>query len=355
MIHFRYAPFLTVSILHPYYADKVSSDFDFVPMPSTLAALDAYGLRVRNTSGSLALAQEQDATNHPVNPLDAVVNLFFIIRVKTDLLNITETFTPGKYWFSNLTTAGNYQLGLSASALLSAADQLPPIGPQRQSIAFDAGKYSAMVLQKIIAGKGWQTVQQIPVSATSNSIQTDVATPGVYQVGTLPLDNTPPVMTTRIFSDELAAAPPGWAVLHLQLKAGDANLNYTLTLNSRFSTWEYFLIEPKLRSGGSSITPINPNSLSMSYALPDQSRYPASVTLPLIDPGSYPQPVKDYVNSVTADPAIREVYFFQADKLIAMLDGPQPQLTIGYAGSDLVSKVLLPTRANTSTIIIYKL
>jgi hypothetical protein len=93
----------------------------------------------------------------------------------------------------------------------------------------------------------------------------------------------------------------------------------------------------------------------MTYTLPAQSRYPAGVALNMIDPANYPQPVKDYVASVMTDPAIREVYLFQSDSALSILDGPQPQLAITFAGQDWVSKAILPSRTMTNTTIIYKL
>lgn len=355
MSHVRYAPFLSVSILHPYYADKLSSDFEFVPMPSTIVALATYGLRISNTGGQLMVAQERDAADQPTSPLDGLVDLFFVIRLKTDLVNITQSFATGKYFFTNLKENGAYQPGLSKSALVSAADQLPPVGPLQQTINFLPGTYSSIVFKRIVPGQGFRPVLTVPVAATATNIQTDLAIPGLYQLESQPAGGGAPVVTQQIFSDELAAAVAGWAVLHLQLKPGDANLSFTITLSSRQSSWQYFLIEPKKRSGGSSATAINPNSLAMSYALPDGSRYPAGVNMDLIDPVNYPQSAKDYVASVMADPAIREVYLFQSDSALAILDGPQPQLKVVYTGADLVSKAIIPTRTMINTTIIYKL
>jgi len=350
MFHFQYAPFLTVTVSHPYYVNKISNDLDLMPLPSASLLLDAYRLRIRNVSGQLIAYQERDAGNQPVLELDSVIDIFFVLRVKTDLLNITETFGSGKYWFSNLREDGSYQIGLMTAALLSAGDELPPISPQQKTLNFLPGVYSSVVVQRIVAGAGWQTVQTIPIDASANSIQLDIPRAGLYRLRKMPSGGGNAEESKWIFSDELSAMSNVWSVMHLQLKKGDNNLNFTIGLNSRQSTWQYYLVEPKTRT-----TVLDPNTLLMKYTIPPNSRYPANVNMDLINPANYSDQVKQYVASVMEDSSIRQVYLFQSAAKLSILDGLQPQLKITSGGQDMVSKVTIPARSMQNTITIYKL
>jgi len=350
MFHFQYAPFFTVTVAHPFYFNKVSNDLDFGPLPSASQLLDMYRLRIRNVDGQLIAYQERDANNQPVQDIDGVIDLFFVLRVKTDLLNITETFGSGKYWFSNLREDGTYQIGLTTSALLSAGDQLPVISPQQKTLNFLPGVYSSVVVQRLVAGVGWQTVQTIPVDAGANSIPLDIPRAGLYRLQKMPSGGGNAEVSKWIFSDELSAMSNVWSVMHLQLKKGDNNLNFSIALNSRQSTWQYYLVEPKTRTAV-----IDPNTLLMKYTLPPNSRYPANVSMDLINPANYTDPVKQYVASVMEDGTIRQVYLFQSAATLAILDGLQPQLKITSGGLDMVSKVVIPARSMQNTITIYKL
>jgi len=350
MFHFQYAPFFTVTVSHPYYTNKVSNDLGFSPLPSTSLLLDMYRLRIRNVGGQLIAYQERDANNQPVVDIDGTIDLFFPLRVKTDLLNITETFASGKYWFSNLREDGTYQIGLTTSALLSANDDMPAISPQQKTLNFLPGVYSSVVVQRIFAGVGWQTVQTIPVNANANSIQLDIPRAGLYRLQKMPSGGGNAEISKWIFSDELSAQSNFWSVMHLQLKTGDNNLSFSIGLNSRQSTWQYYLVEPKTRT-----SVLDPNTLLMKYALPPNSRYPANVNMDLISPVNYTDQVKQYVASVMEDSTIRQVYLFQSAATLAILDGLQPQIKIISGGQDMVSKVAIPARSMQNTITIYKL
>jgi hypothetical protein len=321
-----------------------------MPLPSASLLLDMYRLRIRNVGGQMIIYQERDANNQPVQDIDSVIDLFFVVRIKTDLLNITEAFGSGKYWFSNLREDGSYQIGLTTAALLSAGDELPVLSTQQKTLNFLPGVYSSIVVQRIVAGAGWQTVQTIPIDAGANSIQLDIPRAGLYRLKKMPSGGGNAEVSKWIFSDELSAVSNVWSVLHLQLKKGGNNLSFTIGLNSRQSTWQYYLVEPKTRTAV-----IDPNTLLMKYTIPPDSRYPANVNMDLVNPANYSDQVKRYVASVMEDSSIRQVYLFQSAATLAILDGLQPQIKITSGGLDMVSKVAIPARSMQNTITIYKL
>src|ERR1700712_4471649 len=102
MFQFSYIPFLTVTVLHPFYADGISTDFDFAPTPATDQMLTAYGFRCKTIAGKCILYQQLDGGGVPFQEVDRNLDLFFKVIVKTDILNVTGYFGEGKYWFSNL-------------------------------------------------------------------------------------------------------------------------------------------------------------------------------------------------------------------------------------------------------------
>lgn len=350
MFQFSYSTFLTVSILHPFYTKNVSDDFEFTALPQTAAILDGYGLKYKNINGTLVIFQQLDQDKLPFQEIDTILDLFFSIRIKTDLLNITALTGAGKYWFSNLREDGSYNCTLTKSVALGAGDELPVISRQQTVINFLPGIISAVTVSRIAAGTGWTSVSQAVIDAKSSSLKLDINQAGLYLMEK-ELVAGGKETSHVLFSNEMAELSNTWSFVHLQVKPGDNNLVMTIPLKPKESVWQYYLVEPEGRLGGA----INAADLAMAYSVPATSRYPASTAIKLTDPGTYPAPVKQYVNGIMSGDRIKKVYLFESDAALSILDGEQPQVKIKHQNKDIAGKAIIPARSMNNTSIIYKL
>lgn len=350
MFQFSYVSLLSVTFMHDFYADKISRDFDFSPLPDTSLIMDSYGLRFKNMDGIFTLFQQHDKNNQPFQALDTIIDLYFKVSVKTDILNISEHYGRGKYLFSNLKTDGTYATQLTQTVSLSLADELPEISGQQKVLNFLPGTVNAVVLSKIVAGTGWAVVNQFPINAKASSLQLDVNNAGLYKIER-DLVGGGKDQTIYLLSDELLKSGDSWSIIHLQLKPGDNNLAFSVTLTPKQSPWQYFLIEAKGRTGGA----IVPGNLEVTYKADPPSRYPANMNMLFKDPSTYAVPVAQYVNAVLSDSKIKGVYLFESANMLELLDGEQPQVKIKYSSQEIAGKVTIPARSMNKTTIIYNL
>ncbi|AYB33987.1 hypothetical protein [Chryseolinea soli] len=350
MLHFKYKPFLSVTVLHNFYFDNTSHDFVFAADADTLQTLTSLGLRARNADGKLVLYQELDANDIPFTAIDAVADLYFTVQPKTDVLNIMETPPPSHYWFSNLREDGTYSNVLTRNATLTLADALPDVSGQVKGLNFALGTISTFTLKKLTAAVGWTTVKQYPVDAQMTDLKLDVNTGGLYLLETKLTDNSV-TQQKMILHNALAAAGRAWSILHLQIKPGDTNQAYTIPLLPREAVWQYYLVESKHRA-----TTLDPTKLSLKYTAAVTSRYPVNVAMSRIDPGAYSTATKKFVDGIKEDTAnIRDVYLFETGGKLKLFDGEQPEVKIIHNGVDLAGRITIPRRSMNNAIITYKL
>ncbi len=349
MFQFSYIPFLSVSFLHQFYADGISRDFAFTPLPNTVLLLESYGFKVKNIDGKLSLFQQKDKDNQPFQELDTVIDLYFAVNVKTDILNITERFGDGRYLFSNLKKDGTYSAQLTQSGNLSLDDVLPEIYGQKKIMYFASNTINSISLNQLSAGSGWVVVQNFVLTNEATSLELDVNKPGLYMVEKTFKDGTKE-QTNLFLSNELSKFTGFWSVIHLQIKPRDHDLHLSVTLNPKNSFWQYFLVEMKGRSGG----PIVPASLDVLYKADPPSRYPSNMNLQLKDANTYSDLVKKQVASILSASNIKEVYLFESAGKLSLLEGQQPQVKIKYLNKE-IGKMTIPSRSMNKTNIIYKL
>jgi len=350
MFQFSYISFLAVSIKHDFYTDKICRDFDYVPLPGTSVLMESFGLRFKNIDGRLSIFQQQDENNLPFQELDAKLDLFFKVNVKTDILNITEQYGSGKYFFSNLKTDGTYNTNLTQNATLSPADGLAEICSQQKVLNFLPRILNTITLRRLSPGTGWSVLGQFPVDSKMNSLEIRVNNPGLYQVEKNLVAGGKEVMTF-FMSDELMKSGNTWSLIHLQVKPGDKNLAFNVILTPKKSVWQYFLVEMDGRTGGAII----PASLEVTYKADLPSRYPGNMIIPLKNAGTYSDPEKKYVNAIFSAGRIKAVYLFETADKLQLMEGLQPQVKIRYSNKEIAGKVTIPNRSMTSTTIIYKL
>ncbi|MGX5820935.1 hypothetical protein ACWKWU_22245 [Chitinophaga lutea] len=341
MLHFRYTPFLSVSVKHIFYKNAHARDVTFTPSPSTAATLDALGLKARQTDGNFVLYRKLDADGIPETAPDAVTDLYFGLQVRTDLLNITESFGSGRYWLSNLQEDGSYLTDL----ILDEAHVLPEVYALRKTLHFPAGVVDKIHLQKLASPGGWTFDRTLPVSPVGEA-RVELRQPGLYRMEKV-LSAGGSETVTAVFSDE-AAARNTWAILHLQLQPDMEDLDFTLTLPSRKSTWKYFLVEPFGRPGSA----VDPAALSISYSTGAGSRYPDGVSINALEPEDEDLA---YVNGLMADGSIKSVHLFASDAELEILDGEQPEVRLEMDGGSPVGRISTPDRSMKQTTIIYKL
>ncbi len=350
MFQFSYIPFLSVTFLHEYYADGISHDFNFIPLPESAQLLESNGLKFKNLDGKLSLFQQRDKDNQTFQELDPVVDLYFAVTVTSDILNITERFGDGRYFFSNLKKDGTYTAQLTQSGTLGIGDVLPEVYGQKKIFHFASNTINSISLSQISAGTGWVVIRNFVIDNEATSLELNVNKPGLYMLEKTLKDGTKE-QTNLFLSDELSKFTGFWSLIHLQIKPGDQNLMLNVTLTPKKLFWQYFLVEMKGRSGG----PIVPANLEVLYKADPPSRYPANMNLQLKDASTYSDLVKKQVASILSVSNIKQVYFFESADKLSLLEGQQPQVKIKYLNKEIAGKVSIPSRSMNKTNIIYKL
>lgn len=346
MLHFKYTPLISFAVAHSYYRDQHAADAVYTALPSAAAIMDAYGMKMRQSDGILRVYLKRDENGDPFVKLDTVIDLYFGIQIKTDLLNITNSFGKGRYWFSNLKEDGTYQQQLSVTA----DNELPEIAGQQKMFNFPAGIVDTLTLKRPAAVPGgWIAVSTTAVDQQSGAVKIMVSQPGLYL-----LEKKLKAGGTEtgkiILSDELLKQSNTWSVLHLQLKPGDDNLLFTLTLDARKSKWQYYLVEP-LDRGGSTV---DAAKLTISYSAAASSRYPANVAINKKLPPYLPAE-KNYIDGLKAGGKINEVYLFESQTDMELFDGEQPVVKLNKDMGGEVGHIAIPDRSMKNTTIIYKL
>jgi hypothetical protein len=288
----------------------------------------------------------RDEQDDPFVEIDKVIDLYFLLQVKTDLLNITTNVGKGRYWFSNLQENGAYQQNMN----ISIANELPETGNQQQMFNFPVGTVDDITLKRIYAGTGWTPVNTIPVDAVSGAAKVIIEEPGLYQIEKSLTAGGKESMK-MIFSDELMKQRNNWSILHLQVKPGDDDMVYTITLDTRKSRWQYYLIEPFDRGG----SVVNADKLTISYSASPTSRYPTNMGIQKKLPANYSPAEKDYINGLKAGGKIKEVYLFESQADLQILDGEQPEVKLNKEGGGVLGRIAVPDRSMKNTTIIYKL
>ena len=352
MLYYKYKEFVTVTVKHRYYHDELSRDFTFTPFPSTGALLNGFGLIPKLMDGKLVLYQQQEKNGDPVQPIDRITDLFFTIRVTSDILNITESFKPGKYWLSNLNDDGTYSKLLSVGTQLGRDDTIHDFGKQAMRLYFKKGTITEIEVKKIFPVSGMQEVNTYTIDAASMEQEIKMTEPGLYFIEKH-LKAGGKEITRMILHDELDGMGDFWSVLHLQLQPGDVSQDFELELQPLKTPWQYLVLEPKNRP-----LTFNSANLAFNYA-PGTSRYPAGIIFNMKSPGSYPALLKKQVDAIKTDSRINEVYVFESNIPIQLVDGPSPAIEIKKApgaGTEVLAKnITVPTRTMKETRILYKL
>ena len=356
MLYYKYTPLVRVTVMHGYYHDKLSRDFTFTPFPSTVNTLSGFGLIPRLTDGRLLLYQQQEKNGVPVQAIDRIIDLFFTVRITSDILNITRTFKPdiigslkyGKYWLSNLNDDGTYSKLLSVGTQLGKDDTIHGYDKQKTKLYFKKGTISEIEVKKIFPDSGKQDVNTYTIDAAGIEQEIKVTEPGLYFIEKI-LKAGGREITRMILHDELESMGDFWSVLHLQLKPGDGPQDFELELQSLKTPWRYIVLESKNRPPS-----FNPANLAFNYTA-GSSRYPAGIIFNMKTPGSYPALLKKEVDAIKSDSRIKEVYVFESDKEIELVDGPSPVIEIKKGAEVLAKNISIPTRAMKETKILYKL
>ncbi|XZF12943.1 hypothetical protein ACTHGU_14240 [Chitinophagaceae bacterium MMS25-I14] len=103
----RYKILFLVSLMHDYYADGKSADFNIVATPDTARILKAQGMMYKVVGNKLVVLVKVDDTGKTAIPFPAYKSLsFFMMIENVHFYNITnigyQPATPYRFWFSNL-------------------------------------------------------------------------------------------------------------------------------------------------------------------------------------------------------------------------------------------------------------
>ena len=355
MFKIRFTPLLSVTVKHNFYNDLISKDFEFIPVPDTNTLLKAYSLNVRMVDGKLMIYQQLNDADHPFQPIDEIIDLYFTIHVNTDILNITENFGQGKYWFSNLKKDGSYSNKLTKDNHLTLEDVLPNVSSQTIRINFKSGTLSSILVKKLMARKGFHKIQTYDVDEAQVFQEVQVNQSGIYVIEKIFKDGSIEP-SEWILHDDLLNAGNYWGVLHLQLEPNTGNKDYVIELKQKETIWQYLLIEPNIRSG----PPIEWDNVNLGYSVTSPSRYPSGVTFNRKQASDYPESeypkdLKNKIDSLKSSPKVKDVYIFESDRKLEILEGAPPKIKLNRGGQTLAEKMSIPTRSMKETKLMYNL
>jgi hypothetical protein len=347
MFHYKYIQLVLVRILHPFYRDSISRDFSFSALPGTDSLLKAYGLKPRFDNGELRIYQQQEGDGTASQPIDSVLDLYFTIDVKTDILNITAAPTPANYWFSNLKKNGSYNDTLTAAATLTTEDKIDGFGGQTFNTYFEKGTLSKIDVMKIVPQTGLQVDKTYAIDVESSEQKIVLSKSGYYTIEKFPLVAGAVVQKSKLFlCDEPINKNNLWAFLHLQIVPGIGQKSYQIVLPQLKTFWQYLVMIPRSRTSDGVIT-------EFLYSKTDP-RYPDATFAEINPPVN--SPLKIYIDETIADTGtgIKKIYVYQSNLKIGLFDGEPPDVSVTIDAKKS-EKIATPNRTMAETKILYKI
>lgn len=368
MFRFRYKKLFDIRFRHPYYTqpnnpgNRRSVDFDFVPTASTADLLRMYDLRLGKEKGQLELLQRQDFIQgqwEDSTPLEEIIHLFFMIRVTSDIMKITDLKgLPEQYWLSNMDANGDErgflttnQQGLSAGDILKST-----VTSKSLQLSFTKGQYSQFEISrfegKLPGGLSpWKAFSTLQIDPNEESRTILFPSPGRYKV-TKTKTGSPNEETEYLIDDTLANSGSYFGILHLQLDASNNALKeYTINLTPKSVTWRYAIVVEKAVIDDYIDNNGNP-LFSVKYDNAGASNYPVSnsITFSLnTNQNMFP----------AASFAPRRIFVFDSNNKIPLSEGTPPKiiLEIGTQNNTDHRKIPLPlpNRQNVNSTIFYNI
>ncbi len=342
MFQYRYEPLLSVQFKHPYYLNGVSKDFDCLPTAATVDLLQEYSLKLAQTKGGLKILCQKEYTDAvttiPLIPIDQPLDLFFVVQVNSDILNLSDLAgLPKRYWLSNQNADGTFKENLALGATLGSVDELAlSIAPLSLQLALPPGLYRQIQVNKL----GETPIRQMDVLPTQETFNLTISQPGQYRVSKIKADGTRDE-TNYLLDQTLHQASKYWAVLHLRLDAtidyDPANaVQYTVNLPHKQSTWRYFVALSKARQTGLFDSATSLPMFSLTY----------EETLPYPDTSFALKPNANWTaEDLAMAGAIRNdktaaVFLFETALAVPLFEANSPIVTLLTTGA---KKMLLPT------------
>lgn len=345
----KHTALFTIAVKHPFYKDLISKDFTFLPIGSTAELLNAYGLTAKTQEGRLIVLQHRTGTDEVFQPIDAPLDLFFLLRTRSVILNITETFANGRYLFTNLNEDGSYRAGgLTNDQTLSAGDKLLRILRQNERLAFDKGVFKQIVLKKI-TGTQLDVAAAYEINETETYKDLQVNSPGKFLLEKIPAAGQP-AMETVLISDEIYGASPYYGVIHLQLPVDFAGLDYGIELKPKESRWQYVLVEPQEQK-----PPYEKEKLAFEYKAKEGSKYPQVMNFNLKEEADFPDQLKKLAETLKKGAAAGNLFVFESSADIKLAEGMQPEIMLKYGDKTLAKKMKTPDIRMKEPQIIYNL
>lgn len=341
MFQYRYEPLLSVQFKHPYYLNGVSKDFDCLPTAATVDLLQQYSLKLAQTKGGLKILCQKEYTapgiTIPLIPIDQPLDLFFVVQVNSDILNLSDLVgLPKRYWLSNQNTDGTFKENLALGATLGSADELAlSIAPLSLQLALPPGLYRQIQVNRL----GEIPIRQIDVLPTQETLNLTVSQPGQYRVSKIKADGTRDE-SNYLLDPTLHQASRYWAVLHLRLDAtidyDPVNaVQYTVNLPHKQSTWRYFVALSKARQAvfalGADLRP----TFSLDYEV--ASPYP-NTTIALKPNASWTTEELTIASAIRDD-KIAAIYLFETAAALPLFEASPPKITL----TDGTRTTYLPT------------
>lgn len=353
MLRLRYAPLVSVQVMHSFYADGRSPDFVLTPTLATRALLDTYNWVARQDNRQFTLMGREDEPALPTIPLDEPVVLTFWVRLTNPLLpNVSDWGTTGPFYFTNLNPANGQpkpadatgNVPLTATALVTAADQLPPVRKQQLSFSLDKGVYKSLTLSRTVPGAGLKPVRKESIAANLETLAITQPVPGRYTLTWEKADGSAPVVEEVYLSDETAAGPGLFGVVELFLsQTPAAPINYVIAMQHRQRAWRYVLVDVKSKLGPSDDGGA-PN-LAVTYQAPG-APFPDAVDFaPVTEPDAADA---ELLETIRANDAVKAVYLFQSADALPVLEKLAPKMRLTYTGGSSALPVPTPETQNAT-------
>lgn len=352
MFQYRYDPMLSVQFKHPYYQDGISADFDLVPATHTVELLRQYNLKLTQTKGGLKILCQKEFSDSaslvPVSPIDQDLDLFFAIKVNSDILNLTDLAgLPKHYWLSNQNADGTPKENLAKGAIVGVADELQlPIVPQSFQLSFSPGLYRQVQVSK----PKENPFRLIDIEAQREALNLTLPQPGFYKLSKVKADASKDEQE-YLCDDTLSQMSAYWGILHLRL---DQNIDYTPTNAKSYSVmlphkkapWRYFVVLPKVKqatfSEGEDFKP----KFKLMY---DEkgSRYPSTTfsRKPISSWDATDHALADAIKSAS----VAIVYLYETQIPLPLLEGMPPKVKLVVDATEKNMPLSTPKRDQYTT------
>lgn len=337
MLNVQYALLCSIVFEHEFYTDRISRDIVAIPTTESVKLLEDYGLLIKNVAGKTMILQKVEG-GQPETPFEAVTRLCFLVFLQNPALsNLCEIGGEKRFYLTNLADDGSFRPQLTAQNALSAQDKLPEPTAKRFYFPFKKGEFQQLNIERF-KNSGWSLISELPVEANAEGMEINLSKPGKYKVSKqpMPAGEEPLVI---VADDEVAGSPPFLAVIELFLDSAFAfGTEYKVKIINRAFKWQYVFMDVKSKK----VVYGSPNNIQVTFTrhpLDSLSPVPTLFSNKPLNTLSQQQQAMISQLKTTNQATIEDVFVFESDKALPLLDNRPPVIKFGTNTQTMVMPV----------------